>query len=323
MPASSWEQVFVRGLNKSVCRIGFGCEALGGFNWGDVDIGEVQAAISNAVDGTLLGQTILFDTSDTYGPKLSEERLGEALLGQTERAVIATKFGVRLSDGRVWRDASVSYADKALDRSLKRLQRDQIDLYQLHWPDGKTPLTETLTALENFRAEGRIKAYGVCNVSLADLRVLVCDFPGLASFSQSHSLIKREDTKHINDLCAEGLTFLAYGCLGQGLLSGKYNKSSRFGINDRRSLEKYKNFHGVQFANNLTVVEELKTQAAVLGRPVATLALQFVLADLPDAIALAGIKSTAQWGQNLQALKTDLPHATYSILRECSNEALS
>ncbi|MBL4789725.1 MAG: aldo/keto reductase [Kordiimonadaceae bacterium] len=320
---SDWNSIFLPGINRSVSRIAFGCEALGGFNWGDVDIDEIQNAIYRAIDGIRPGQSLLFDTADTYGPHLSEERLGEALAAHGDKVVVATKFGVRLQDGKAWYDNSASYADQALDHSLGRLQRDCIDLYQLHWPDGKTPLTDTLSALEKFREEGRIKAYGVCNVPPVELLPLVGEFPGLISFSQSYSLIERADRKHIQALCRAGLVFIAYGCLAQGLLSGKYNNGMQFGVNDRRSSEKYKNFHGKRLIQNLAVVEHLLQQADTIGLPVAAFALQFVLADLPGAIALAGVKSADQWAQNVRALQSALPEDIHLTVREVLDETMS
>ena len=321
--AQTWESVLIPGLKRFVCRIGFGCEPLGGFNWGNVDVCEIQEAICQALDGVGADQAIIFDTSDTYGPFLSEKRLGEALIGRADKAVIATKFGVRLHNGKVWYDNSVSYADQALDSSLKRLNLDSIDVYQLHWPDGKTRLTDILSALEKFREEGRIKTYGVCNIEPEKILPLVSDFPGLTTFSNSHSLLDRKNAEKIRALCDRGMVFIAYGCLAQGLLSGKYNAKTYFGDNDRRSSERYKNFHGKNFLRNLKVVNYLKDNAETLDYSVSSLALKFVLADLEGAIALAGIKSTEQWFQNSQALTSSLPNELYTNLLEISNETLN
>ena len=307
---------------RKIYRIGFGCEALGGFNWGQVDIAAIEAAIANALTGARdSGQAVLFDTADTYGPHLSEIRLGRVLGGIGDEAVVATKFGVRLRDGRAWYDTSIAWADEALDGSLRRLSRPHVDLYQLHWPDKITPLCTTIGALEKFREEGRILSYGVCNVPPSDLLPLVPDSPGLATFSLSYNLLCRADHSDIQALCNAGLVFLAYGCLAQGLLSGKYDVNTRFGKDDRRSNSKYVNFHGDKLRQNLRIVDRLKQQAERLSRPAATLALQFVLADLPNAVALAGIKSTDQWTQSLAALRTALPDDTQLALLKYSDEA--
>ena len=319
----TFSSVFIPGLKRSVSRIGFGCEPLGGFNWGKVDVSEIQEAICKAIDGIEADKAIIFDTSDTYGPFLSEERLGEALIGRTEKAVISTKFGVRLDNGKVCYDNSASYADQALDSSLERLKIDAIDIYQLHWPDEKTRLTDILTVLEKFCEEGRIKTYGVCNIAPEKISPLISDFPSLASFSNSHSLIDRKNAEKIRALCDRGMVFIAYGCLAQGLLTGKYNLKTYFGDNDRRSLERYKKFHGENFLRNLEVVNYLKNKAEILDCSISALALKFVLADLEGAIALAGIKSAEQWFQNSQAVRSPLSSELYSDLLDFSNEALS
>lgn len=293
-------------LNRSVQRIAFGCEPLGGYNWGHVDISAIEAAIEAALEIATPEKAILFDTSDTYGPHLSEERLGQCLAGRREATVLATKFGVRLADGRAFYDTSPAYVDRALDASLSRLGTDQIDLYQMHWPDAATPLADTLSALERFRAEGRIGAYGVSNVAPRDLTPHLEAFPGLASFSLGYSLLDREREADILALCDRGLVFLAYGALAQGLLSGKYGADTVFEGQDRRNNPKYRNFHGERLTRNLAIVESLKSEAVTLGVPVPALALGFVLAKLDRSISLAGIKSVDQWYQNLSALDVTL-----------------
>lgn len=310
-------------LQRPVLRIGFGCEALGGFNWGDVDVSLIEAAISQAIDGVPPDTGILFDTSDTYGPHLSEERLGRALMDAGPQHVIATKFGVRLSDGKAWYDTSPQWADEALDGSLSRLRRDKIDLYQLHWPDERTPIAKTLETLETFRQEGRINAYGVCNVPSDQLLPLVKDFPGLATFSLPFSLLSSRHSEAIQEVCRSGLAFLAYGCLAQGLLTGKYDETTRFEQNDRRSNQKYSEFHGERLARNLSAIKALKAESDALNRKPAVVALQFVLAELPGSIALAGVKSPAQWRTNSSALKDRLTDTTCFNLKSHFNEAPS
>jgi len=305
-------------LGRAVRRMAFGCEPLGGYNWGHVDNAAIEAAIETALNDDPAKGAMIFDTADTYGPHLSEERLGRCLAGHRKGAVLATKFGVRLSDGQAWYDTSPAYADQALDASLARLGTDYIDLYQLHWPDDTTPLPETLNALEGFRAEGRIRAYGVSNVAPKDLLPLLGDFPGLASFSLGYSLLDREAEAGISAVCGQGLVFLAYGCLSQGLLSGKYKADTVFEGQDRRNNPKYHNFHGDQLVRNLKIVDELKVEAKRLESPVPALALAFVLEQLPRAIPLVGIKSTEQLMQNLMALSIAVDQNTLARLGKAS-----
>ena len=124
-----------------VPRLMLGAEALGGHDWGDLDVSEVERACSSAIE---LGLTF-FDVADCYGLGLAEERLGRLVKSKRDQVVIATKFGVRVSGGKTRYDTSPGYIADALEASLKRLGTDYIDLYQVHWPDGKTPLGEVFS----------------------------------------------------------------------------------------------------------------------------------------------------------------------------------
>lgn len=283
-----------------VCPVAFGCEALGGYNWGQVDIAEVEGAVAEAAE---VGG-VLFDTADTYGPHLSEERLGRLIAPFRDRVVLATKFGVRLGPKGAWYDNSPAWIDAALEGSLTRLGLETIDLYQMHWPDGTTPLEAVFARLETHRAAGKIRAYGLSNVPAAALLALnPGDWPGLASFSLSFSLLERDARAEIRALQGRGVQFIAYGALAQGLLSGKYDADSAFGPDDRRANPKYAHFHGARLRENLKVVDRLKARAAQSGHAPVALALAAVLQDLPGALVLAGTKSRAQWAGSLAALE--------------------
>src|SRR3990167_5633663 len=140
-----------------ICRVVFGTDALGGHGWGAFDEAVSMGAVSRALD---LGVN-LFDTADCYGLGKSEQRLGRALRGK-HQALVASKFGVRIgADGRTFYDNSPEWLDEALDASLRRLGRDHIDLYQVHYWDKQRPLRETFEQLEEKRRSGKIRWYGV------------------------------------------------------------------------------------------------------------------------------------------------------------------
>lgn len=287
-----------------IAPLAFGCEALGGYNWGAVEIAEVEAAVAEAA----AQGGVLFDTADTYGPHLSEERLGRIIAPFRDRVVLASKFGVRLGPEGAWYDNSPAWIDQALEGSLARLGVETIDLYQLHWPDGATPLETAFARLEVHRQAGRIRAYGVSNVPPAQLAALrLADWPGLVSFSLSFSLLERGARAAIRALQARGLQFIAYGALAQGLLSGKYDADSAFGPDDRRANPKYAHFHGARLRKNLEIVARLKARAGETGHTPVALALAAVLQDLPGALVLAGTKNPAQWQGSLAALEVPAP----------------
>jgi aryl-alcohol dehydrogenase-like predicted oxidoreductase len=148
-----------------VSRIIFGCEALGGTDWGKVDVPAVQAAVAHAWDRGIN----TFDVADVYGLGRAETALAEALGPRRHDAVIITKFGVNWRQGKnggraeTFRDASPAHAKKAAENSLRRLKIDCIPLYLVHWPDPRTPLADTRAALEELKAAGKIRRYGLSN----------------------------------------------------------------------------------------------------------------------------------------------------------------
>ena len=289
-----------------VPRLMLGAEALGGHDWGDLDVSEVERACSSAIE---LGLTF-FDVADCYGLGLAEERLGRLVKSKRDQVVIATKFGVRVSGGKTRYDNSPGYMAEALEASLKRLGTDYIDLYQVHWPDGKTPLGEVFDALERHRTAGKIGAFGVSNLSLADTAREPLP-PHLASFSFEFSLANREHEAEIRQTLARApLSFLAWGPLGQGVLSGKYARNTQFSADDRRSKPQWKNFHNNTLHKNLQIVDTMRTIAGELGDdalPLTALAIAWNLHAVPGSVAIAGAKTVNQVAENARALELTLP----------------
>ncbi len=283
-------------------RLGFGCEQLGGYEWGAVDPNEIAAAIEVAIDH---GVT-LFDTADCYGRGESERRLGRVLAPHRERVVLATKFGVRFTDsGRVWYDSSPEWAARALEGSLARLGTDRIDLLQMHYWDGTTSLEALFERLERLREEHKIRWYGITNHPLGEF--IPTGYPGFVSGSLEYSLLERTHEHTARQFADAGLTFLAYGSLAQGMLSGKYREGARFAGGDRRSSPRYRNFHGRRLQRNARVVELVRKQARQLAATPSQVAIAWVLHAIPGAVALVGIKRTDQLLEVLGALQLELP----------------
>jgi aryl-alcohol dehydrogenase-like predicted oxidoreductase len=294
---------------RAIRRLGFGCEQLGGYEWGRVDPGEVVAAVELAVAA---GVT-LFDTADCYARGESERRLGRALAPHRERVMIATKFGVRFSDsGSVWYDSSPEWAEAAVDGSLRRLGVEVVDLLQMHYWDGVTPLNTLFDALERLRQRQKILWYGISNH--VPEGIVPADYPGLVSASLEYSLVERVHEAAARALAGAGLTFLAYGTLGQGILSGKYTSDSHFGAGDRRAHPHYRNFHGERLARNSRIVGVLTAHARELGVSPVQLAIAWVLHRLPQSVALVGIKRADQLQDALGALHLHLPGTTLAAL---------
>ncbi len=294
---------------RLIGRLAFGCEQLGGYEWGAVDPGEVAEAIELAIAH---GVT-LFDTADCYGRGESERRLGRVLARHRERVTIATKFGVRFSDsGGVSYDSSPQWAQEAVDASLKRLGIDVVDLLQVHYWDGVTPLNALFDGLERLRERHKIHWYGVTNCPPDS--TLLANYPGLVSASLEYSLVERTHEDAGRRFAGAGLTFLAYGTLGQGILSGKYREGDRFAAGDRRSRPRYRNFHGARLSRNSRIVQVVRSQARQLGASPSQVAIAWVLRAIAGSVALVGLKRADQLRDVLGALRLQLPDATVGAL---------
>ena len=210
------------GLSVSV--VGLGCNNFGR----RIDLAATRAVVDTALDEGIT----LFDTSDSYGE--SETFLGEALEGRRDDVVIATKFGSKLADGRLGPDwdarNSRRYIRKAVESSLQRLRTDWIDLYQLHFPDGKTPIDETLSTLHDLVQEGKVRYIGSSNLDAwqiadADWVARTKGFSRFISAQNHYSLLERDVEKSVVPACERfGIGLLPYFPLANGLLTGKYRR---------------------------------------------------------------------------------------------------
>lgn len=298
--------------------IAIGAEALGGYDWANLDVAVVERAIIEALDSGFF----FFDVADCYGRGEGERRLGALLRGRRSEAVIATKFGVRFDgEGRTYRDNSPTYIREALEGSLRRLRTDCIDLYQLHWPDGKTPLQEVFGTLEQMRNAGKIRHYGVTNIDLAP-EVVSRACAGLVSFSREFSLANRAFEPRIKEQTKRfGLTFMSWGSLGQGILTGKYHAQTTFPQGDRRARPKWQNFHGAKLAQNLRIVEELRALSARLNdASPAALAIRWIQSRVAGAIPLVGVKSPAHVAHLARAIAIEIPEEAFERLDDVSSE---
>lgn len=287
-----------------VSRVAFGGCPMGGHGWGAVSRAELETAVRAALDYGLN----FFDTADTYGLGESETTLGTALRGRREEAMIATKFGVRVEGGHTFYDNSPAWIRTTLEASLRRLGTDYIDLYQVHYRDGKTALEDVTETLLGLRDQGKIRHLGLSNLSHSDIDELKPIASAFVSFQNEFSLATRDHEREIvavmNDF---GLSPLTWGSLGQGILSGKYDSTVSFGDDDRRSRATYVNFHGERLARNLRIVDVLRQIARELGKSVPAVAIRWILDHLPGSVAIVGVKNVKQLESNLDAIGWHLP----------------
>lgn len=288
---------------------------MGQYGWGEVQEKELLDAVNVAIDH---GVT-MFDTADTYGLGKAEETLAKALGNRRKDVVIATKFGVRIENGKTFYDNSPEYIDRALMASLKRLNSDYIDVYQVHYRDGVTPISVVLETLERHKEKGNIRAYGLSNIHGDDLRELRKYTGKFVSMQDEYSLACRKNEVDLLQLTAElCLTPMTWGSLGQGVLTGKYNKNTQFGVDDRRSRDIYVNFHGNKLQKNLEIVEAMRPIAAAHGVSMAAVAVRFILDHIDNSVVLVGAKRPSQILDSIEAMGWHLSEDELSLLEEVS-----
>lgn len=309
------EKIKLRNSDLEVSRLCYGGCPMGGYGWGKVSEEELIKAVQCAVEEGIN----FFDNADTYGLGKSEETLATALGNRRHQVVIGTKFGVRVENGKTFYDNSPEWIEKALMGSLKRLNTDYIDLYQVHYRDGKTPISVVVETLEKMRQKGYIRYYGLSNIHHDDLEELKGEVGKFVSFQDEYSLACRKNESDMIELSEKlKLTPITWGSLGQGILSGKYDKNSIFGADDRRSREIYVNFHGDKLLKNLEIVEVLKHIAQESEKSVPAVAIRWILDYLTDSAVIVGIKNQQQLYSNMEAFGWKLSEEQISRLTEVS-----
>ncbi len=295
------EQTQIGKTNLHVNRIGLGTNAVGGHNIYpnlDEEIGKdiVRTALDNGIN--------FFDTAYIYGPERSEELLGEVLkeTGKREDVFIATKGAHKFVDGDVVLDNTPAFLKQSVEDSLKRLQTDYIDLFYIHFPDETTPKDDAVRALKELKDEGKIKAIGVSNFSIDQLKEANKD--GDVDVLQSeYNLFKREAEKELLPYTAENnISFIPYFPLAAGLLGGKYDKNTTF--NDGRA--KNPLFQGEEFVRNLEKVDQVREIAEAKGAEVAHVVLAWYLAQPSIDVLIPGAKKPEQVENNLKTLDVEL-----------------
>ncbi|MCB8874877.1 aldo/keto reductase [Acidisoma silvae] len=271
-------------------RVGLGTWAIGGWMWGGTDEKEAIATIRSAVE---MGVTLI-DTAPVYGFGNSEEIVGKALAegGLRAKAQIATKVGLAWSDGKVFRDSRSARIEQEIDDSLRRLQTDVIDLYQVHWPDLETPFEETAAVLQSLLDKGKIRAIGVSNYSPAQMAAFA-KVARLDAVQPPYNLFERGIEADVLPYSAEnGLTVLSYGALCRGLLSGRITAETKFNGDDLRNRDpKFQPDTLPRYAAAVAELDKLAKER--FGKDVLALAVRWVL-DQGPTIALWGARHPRQ-----------------------------
>lgn len=291
-------------VQKKASRVALGTWAIGGWMWGGSDEKLAISTIHKALD---MGITVI-DTAPVYGFGASEEIVGKALkqYGKREEIILATKVGLAWESEKIYRDSNRKRIFKEIEDSLKRLQVDYIDVYQVHWPDLDTPFSETAKALKELLDSGKIRAIGVSNYSVEQMKEFQKSAP-LHVNQLPFNLFERELEETVLAYCLKHqVASLGYGSLCRGLLTGKMRKDSQFQGDDlRKSDPKFKEPH---YAKYLACVDQLQQLAKQkYQRSLIALAIRWVL-DKGISVALWGARKPEQleaidsiWGWKLNS----------------------
>ena len=286
--------------------VGLGCN---NFGW-RIDADASAAAVNAALDAGIN----FFDTADIYGAGQSEEFLGRALGARRGEALIATKFGMQMDEQR--RGARPEYVRQAAEDSLRRLETDRIDLYQLHQPDAQVPIAETLGALDGLVRAGKVREIGCSNFSGDQLRAAGAAVreggARFVSVQNQYSLVVREpEADAIPECVRSGIAFLPFFPLANGLLTGKYRRGQPLPEGSRAR----DGFGPKVFTDeNLALVEALTEFAAGRGHTMLELAVSWLAAQPAVASVIAGAKSPEQVKANASAAGWRLTEADLAAI---------
>jgi len=273
--------------------LGLGCNNFGM----KIDYESSKAVLDAALDAGI----DFLDTADIYGDTKSEEFMGRALEGRRENFVIATKFGgMRARSDKTW--GTREYMVECLEASLQRLRTDRIDLYQLHYPDPKTPIQETLAAMQELVESGKVRAIGCSNFSAAMLEAAGdTTGPGFATIQNEWNLLEREVEEEVVPAAEKaGVSMLPYFPLASGMLTGKYQRGEGFAEGTRLAvMNDY--FGAIASDQNFGKVEALTAFAEAAGHNILELAIGWLASQPCVASVIAGATSPEQVHGNAAA----------------------
>ncbi|QPH39001.1 aldo/keto reductase [Pedobacter endophyticus] len=284
-----------------VPQIGLGCMGMTGFEeghmYGPADETEAIATIHRSLE---LGGNFL-DTADLYGPLKNEQLIAKAMGADRKKYVIATKFGWEINDDDkvTWAiNGKKEYVKKAVERSLKNLNTDYIDLYYMHRLDKNTPIEETAGAMSELVKEGKIGYIGLSEVSSETVRRAHAVHP-ITAVQSEYSLFERsaEERGVVKTLQELGIGFVAYSPLGRGFLSGEIKSLADLPENDfRRAIPRFQEAH---FDKNIALVEAIKTMANEKGVTAPQLAIAWIINK--GIVPIPGTKKRKYLEQNMAA----------------------
>lgn len=308
--------------------VGLGTWAIGGWMWGGTDEQAAIAAIQAAIDE---GVTLI-DTAPAYGMGRSEEIVGRAIKGRRDKVVLATKCGLvwhvqkgnyffSQQDKPVHRHLGRDSIRHELEQSLRRMNIDHIDHYITHWQDPTTPVSETMAALEELKAEGKIRSIGASNCSLSDVAAYA-DAGQLDAVQEEYSMVKRDIEREILPYCrSRSIAILSYSSLALGLLSGKIAPGRTFTGDDLRKGNP--RFSADNIARVAALMEVIRPVAQDHAVSAAQVVIAWTVAQPGITSALCGARNPDQARENAAAGRLRLSSGELSIIDAAARQHLT
>ena len=308
----------------SFSTVGFGCWGISG---GDVWNGTTDAESIRTVKKAVELGINLFDVAPVYGLGHAEKMLGQALKGRRHEVIIASKCGLIWDEAKkIKRNLKKVSLMQEIDDSLRRLQTDYIDIYQMHWPDPETLEEESMEVLETIKASGKIRYIGVTNFSLE--RTKRCMSAGTITSHQGlYNLLEHNPTHYhsipleyrtadeVLHFCAEnGLAFFPYSPLFQGLLTEAFKPAGNFDENDARA--ENPNLNGNTFDTYFTIATEIHNLSAKIGRPLNQLAINWLVNQDAVTSVISGGQTVEHVTQNAAATSWDLTNDVVVLIEQ-------
>ncbi len=288
-----------------ISAIGFGCWEIGG-GYGSIEETDFIKAVNRALDAGIN----CFDTAEAYGMGASEKSLAKALGGRRKEAVITTKFGIGYPGFPNYRDASRARVMSSIEKALKNLNTDYVDVFMVHWPDRNVPFEETMKALDDVVKQGKARAVAVSNFKLEEIeRCMKTRRVDVVQYCWN--MLDRRMQKGIYPYCQKnGIGVMAYGSLAYGMLTGTFSVEMNFDSDDWRSrrgklgnVNLFQHLFGPeQFVKNIRAVEELKEIARRYGKTLPQLALRWTTSNPVISTALVGCRNEKEVNDNIGAL---------------------
>lgn len=300
-----------------ITEIGLGSWAIGGpwqFGWGRQSDKDSEQAIIEAVDKGINW----VDTAAIYGLGHSEEVVGRVLSELSEKPLIATKCGMLWDEqGNVRVSHRPETIRKECEDSLRRLKVEQIDLYQIHWPDPKTDTADSWGEMVRLKEEGKVKYIGVSNFWHEDLQICQSIHP-LQSLQPPYSMVHREYAEQgIFDWCLENeVGVIAYSPMQAGLLTGRFTRETVESLDSDDWRRKSKYFKDPLFSKILQFVDELRPLSERTGHGLSAIALQYALQHKAVTAAIAGVRNSEQAEKNAAADELNLSDEDYDFIEE-------